>query len=77
MFRRRNWACARLGRESVCECFYILRWPITDYVVLEVLDPNETIKYFDENTIRVMAILGSTYAGAFEGVKGMKNPRKS
>lgn len=36
-----------------------------------VMDPKEAMKYIDENTIGVMVIMGSTYTGAFEDVKGM------
>jgi hypothetical protein len=34
------------------------------------------MKYIDENTIGVMVIMGSTYTGAFEDVKGMSDLRK-
>jgi glutamate decarboxylase len=37
------------------------------------MDPKEAMNYIDENTIGVMVILGSTYTGAFEDVKGMSN----
>ncbi|WVR03274.1 glutamate decarboxylase [Kwoniella sp. DSM 27419] len=36
-----------------------------------VMDPKEAVKYVDENTIGVFVILGSTYTGTFEDVKGM------
>jgi glutamate decarboxylase len=40
-----------------------------------VMDPKEAIKFVDENTIGVMVILGSTYTGEFEDVKGMNDLR--
>jgi len=40
------------------------------------MDPKEAIEYIDENTIGVMVILGSTYTGGFEDVKGMNDLRK-
>lgn len=40
-----------------------------------VMDPKEAIKFVDENTIAVMVILGSTYTGEFEDVKGMNDLR--
>ncbi|WVQ93968.1 glutamate decarboxylase [Kwoniella sp. CBS 9459] len=36
-----------------------------------VMDPKEAIKYVDENTIGIFVIMGSTYTGTFESVKGM------
>lgn len=35
------------------------------------MDPKEAMKYVDENTIGIFVILGSTYTGVFESVKGM------
>jgi len=37
------------------------------------LDPNEAMKYVDENTIGVFVILGSTYTGHYEPVKEMSD----
>ncbi|KAG8824903.1 hypothetical protein FRC17_008931 [Serendipita sp. 399] len=37
------------------------------------MDPKEAIKLVDENTIGIIVILGSTYTGAFEDVKGMND----
>ncbi|GMK56816.1 hypothetical protein CspeluHIS016_0306560 [Cutaneotrichosporon spelunceum] len=38
-----------------------------------VMDPKDAMGYVDENTIGVFVILGSTYTGAFEDVKGMSD----
>jgi glutamate decarboxylase len=38
-----------------------------------VMDPKEAIKLVDENTICVVAILGSTYTGQFENVKELND----
>ncbi len=35
------------------------------------MDPKEAMKYVDENTICVVAILGSTFTGHFEDVKAL------
>lgn len=37
------------------------------------MDPKDAIPYLDENTIGVIVILGSTYTGGFEDVKGMND----
>jgi glutamate decarboxylase len=34
-----------------------------------IMDPHDTLQYIDENTIGVMAILGSTYTGHFDDVQ--------
>lgn len=41
------------------------------------LDPKDAIEYIDENTIGVITILGSTYTGHFEDVKGLSDLRAS
>ncbi|KAG7092113.1 hypothetical protein E1B28_008487 [Marasmius oreades] len=38
-----------------------------------IMDPKDAIQYIDENTIGVIVILGSTYTGHFEDVKGMSD----
>ncbi|BEJ15224.1 hypothetical protein CspHIS471_0409910 [Cutaneotrichosporon sp. HIS471] len=38
-----------------------------------VMDPKAAMKYVDENTIGVFVIMGSTYTGEFEDVKGMSD----
>ncbi|WRT63420.1 glutamate decarboxylase [Kwoniella shivajii] len=38
-----------------------------------VMDPKEAMKYVDENTIGIFVIMGSTYTGSFESVKGMSD----
>jgi len=40
-----------------------------------IMDPNDAIKFIDENTIGVMVILGSTYTGHFENVALMSELR--
>ncbi|KAL1864662.1 hypothetical protein VTK73DRAFT_5700 [Phialemonium thermophilum] len=38
-----------------------------------VIDPEETVNLVDENTIGICAILGTTYTGEYEDVKGLNN----
>ena len=38
-----------------------------------VIDPEEAVKLIDENTIGICAILGSTYTGEYEDVKGLND----
>ncbi|KZL63792.1 glutamate decarboxylase, partial [Colletotrichum tofieldiae] len=38
-----------------------------------VIDPEETVNLIDENTIGICAILGSTYTGEYEDVKGVND----
>ncbi|GAA5984567.1 hypothetical protein JCM10908_003403 [Rhodotorula pacifica] len=38
-----------------------------------VMDPKRAMQYVDENTIGVFVILGSTYTGTYEDVKGMSD----
>ena len=38
-----------------------------------VMDPEEAIKLVDENTIGICAILGTTYTGEYEDIKGMND----
>ena len=40
-----------------------------------IMDPNDAIKFIDENTIGVIVILGSTYTGHFENVALMSELR--
>ena len=41
-----------------------------------IMDPNDALKFIDENTIGVIVILGSTYTGHFENVALMSKLRK-
>lgn len=38
-----------------------------------VIDPEETVNLVDENTIGICAILGTTYTGEYEDVKGVND----
>ncbi|KAI9789539.1 MAG: hypothetical protein M1816_005946 [Peltula sp. TS41687] len=38
-----------------------------------VIDPEETVKLIDENTIGICVILGTTYTGEYEDVKGVND----
>ncbi|KAL5625295.1 hypothetical protein BROUX41_005355 [Berkeleyomyces rouxiae] len=38
-----------------------------------VIDPEETVKLVDENTIGICAIMGTTYTGAYEDVKAIND----
>lgn len=48
--------------------------PVTEQTNF-VMDPKEAIKFVDENTIGIIVIMGSTYTGEFEDVRGMNDLR--
>jgi glutamate decarboxylase len=62
-------AIEKFARYFDVECRLVPVTKESDYV----MSPKDAMQYVDENTIGVFVILGSTYTGAFEDVKGMSD----